>query len=155
MSWRCAWWRILEPVDSWLQGYATWLAGLVDLPVEIVRTLNLAVPPVTTAAAFTPRADIPIDTSSGQVFSSGLWRLVGEGGMALIYIASGSLFGGLALFGAWYGFKEGYSNNLFWYFWGLISAGIVYGACAIAAGLREGARLAWRWNAPLRTLKRP
>jgi hypothetical protein len=155
MSWRCAWWRILEPVDSWLQGYATWLAGLVDLPVEIVRTLNLAVPPVATAASFTPRADIPIDTSSGQVFSSGLWRLVGEGGMALIYIASGSLFGGLALFGAWYGFKEGYSNNLFWYFWGLISAGIVYGACAIAAGLREGARLAWRWNAPLRTLKRP
>jgi len=29
------------------------------------------------------------------------------------------------------------------------------GAYAIATGLREVALLAWRWNAPLRTLKRP
>jgi hypothetical protein len=28
---------------------------------------------------------------------------------------------------AWYGVKEGYSSQTFWYFWGLISAGIVYG----------------------------
>ena len=39
------------------------------------------------------------------------------------FIASGALFGGLALFGAWYGLKEGFSSNLFWYFWGLIAAG--------------------------------
>ena len=157
MSWRCPSWRILKPVDTWLQEYAAWLTGLVDLPVEIVHTLNLTVPSTTSAASFVPtvRPAIPIDTSSGQVFSSGLWRLVGEGGMALIYIASGSLFGGVALFGAWYGLKEGYSSNLFWYFWGLISAGIIYGACAIAIGVREAARLAWRWNAPLRTLHRP
>ena len=75
--------------------------------------------------------------------------------MALIYIASGSLFGGMALLGTWYGLKEGYSSSLFWYFWGMIAAGFVYGAFAIATGLREVARLAWRWNAPLRTLKRP
>ena len=157
MSWRCPSWRILNPVDSWLQGYAAWLGGLVDLPVEIVHTLNLAAPSATSAAsvASTARPSIPIDTSSGQVFSSGLWRFVGEGGMALVYVASGSLFGGVALFGAWYGFKEGYSSQLFWYFWGLIAAGIVYGACAIVIGLRAAARLAWRWNAPLRTLKRP
>ena len=156
MSWRCPLWRILKPVDTWLQGYAAWLAGLVDLPVEIVHTLNLAVPSATSAASLAPtvRPAVPIDARSAQIFS-GLWRLVGEGGMPLTYIASGSLFGGVALLGAWYGVKEGYSSHLFWYFWGLIAAGIVYGAVAIASGAREIARLAWRWNAPLRTLKRP
>ena len=157
MSWRCPWWQILRPVDTWLQGYATWLSGLVDLPVEIVRTLNLTVPSQTSAMSFVPtvRPAVPIDTSSGQVFSSGLWRIVGEGGMPLMSVASGALFGAVALMGAWYGVKEGYSSNLFWYFWGLISAGIIYGVYAITTGLREVARLAWRWNAPLRTLKRP
>jgi hypothetical protein len=155
MSWRCAWWRILKPVDSWLQGYAAWLAGLVDLPVEIVRALNLAAPSATSAAPFTPtvRPSVPVDAVSAQLFS-GLWRLVGEGGMPLTYVASGSLFGGVALLGAWYGVTEGYSSHLFWYFWGLIAAGIVYGAVAIAAGLRDLATLAWRWNAPLRTLEK-
>jgi hypothetical protein len=156
MSWRCAWWRIFTPVNTWLQGYATWLTGLVDLPVEIVLTLNLTVPPAASASSFTPtvRTAVLIGGGSGEVFSSALWRLVGEGGMPLTYIASGSVFGGVALLGAWYGVKEGYSSNLFWYFWGLIAAGIVYGAVAIAAGLRDIAGLAWRWNAPLRTLKR-
>jgi hypothetical protein len=157
MTWRCLPWRILTPVDTWLQGYVARLGGLVDLPVEIVHTLNLDAPKLLVEAAFVPTAQpgIPVDSGSGEVFSTGLWRLVGEGGMPLIFIASGSLFGGLALFGAWYGLKEGYSSNLFWYFWGLISAGLIYGASAIASGLREVARLAWRWNAPLRTLKRP
>ena len=156
MSWRCPFWRILTPVDTWIQTYAAWLAKLVDLPVDIVHTLNLAVPTAATARsiAAAARVAIPIDTSSGQVFSSGLWRLVGEGGMALVYCASGALFGGVALFGASYGIKVGYSTNLFWYFWGLIAAGILYGAYAITLGVRELARLAWRWNAPLRTLKR-
>ena len=66
-----------------------------------------------------------------------------------------ALFGGVALVGASYGIKVGYSSRLFWYFWGLISAGILYGGYAITLGVREIARLAWRWNAPLRTLKRP
>jgi hypothetical protein len=158
MNWRCPFWRILTPVDTWIQTYAAWLAKLVDLPVDIVHTLNLAVPTAATARsiAAAARVAIPIDTSSGQVvFNSGVWRLVGEGGMPLIYCASGALFGGVALFGASYGIKVGYSSNLFWYFWGLISAGILYGAYAITLGVRELARLAWRWNAPLRTLKRP
>ncbi len=156
MSWRCPSWRILKPVDTWLQSYLARLAGLVDLPVEIVHTLNLAVPSGEWASFVpTARTAIPIDNSSGQVFSSALWRLVGEGGMPLANIASGALFGGVALFGAWYGIKEGYSNNLFWYFWGMIAAGLVYGVVAIAGGLREIAKLAWRWDAPLRSLKRP
>jgi len=157
MSWRCPPWRILKPVDTWIQTYAAWLAKLVDLPVDIVRTLNLAVPTSAAGRSFAPAvpAAVLIGSGSGQVFTSGLWRLVGEGGMALIYCASGSLFGGVALMGAWYGVNKGYSSNLFWYFWGLISAGVIYGAYAITLGVREVARLAWRWNAPLRTLKRP
>jgi hypothetical protein len=156
MSWRCPSTRILEPVSSWLDGYAATLAGLVDLPVDIVRTLNLAVPSGATAVPFVPtyRAAIPIDTSSGQVFTSSIWRVVGEGGLPLANMASGAIFGGVAVIGAWYGFKEGYSHNLFWYFWGLIAAGLVYGVVALSGGVRELARLAWRWDAPLRTLKR-
>jgi hypothetical protein len=157
MSWRCPSWRILTPVDTWLQGYAARLAGLVDLPVDIVHTLNLDVASSATAAPMVPtvRPAIPVDSASGQVFSSALWRLVGEGGMPLTTIASGSIFGGLALFSGWYGLKEGFSSHLFWYLWGLIAAGLIYGAFAIASGVREVAKLAWRWDAPLRTLKRP
>lgn len=157
MSWRCPPWRILTPVDSWLQGYAARLADLVDLPVEIVRTLNLDVAANVMAAATAPsvRSIVPVDGGSGEVFSSAPWRLFGEGGMALVSIASGSVFGGLALFGGWYGLKEGFSSHLFWQLWAMIAAGLIYGAFAIASGLRELAKLAWRWDAPLRSLKRP
>jgi hypothetical protein len=153
MSWRCPSWRIVKPVDTWLQGYVARLAGLVDLPVEIVHTLNLEAPS-SDWPPFVPtdRPAVPIGTAYGQVFSSALFRLVGEGGMPLAHLASGLLFGGVALFGAWYGIKEGYSHNLFWYFWGLIAAGLAYGVFAIAGGAREVARLVWRWDAPLRTL---
>jgi hypothetical protein len=156
MSWRCPWWRILKPVTTWLQGYNASLSGLVDLPIEIVRTLNLETP-AGDWPAFVPtdRPSVAIDSGSGQVFSSVVWRVLGEGGMPLYTIASGAMFGGVALFGAWYGIEEGYSRNLFWYFWGMIAAGLAYGAFAIAAGVREIARLAWRWEAPLRGLKRP
>jgi hypothetical protein len=44
---------------------------------------------------------------------------------------------------------------MFWYFWGLIAAGVVYGVYAMTLGVRQLALLAWRWNAPLRTLDRP
>jgi hypothetical protein len=156
MSWRCPPWRILEPVDTWLQGYVAHLVGLMDLPVEIVHTLNLGVPS-NEWPAFVPavRAPIPIGGGSREVFTSAVWQLVGEGGMPLANVASGLLFGGVALFGAWYGIKQGYSSHLFWYFWGLIAAGLVYGAVVIPGGLREIAKLAWRWDAPLRSLKRP
>jgi hypothetical protein len=156
MSWRCPSKRILEPVGTWLDAYAQSLAGLVDLPVDIVHTLNLAAPSTIAASPFAPAVApaIPIDTSSGQVFTSALWRLIGEGGMPLANMASGALFGGVALFGAWYGIKEGYSQNLFWYFWGLIAVGLVYGAVTVSGSVRELLRLAWGWDAPLRNLKR-
>jgi hypothetical protein len=156
MSWRCPFRQILAPVDTWLAGYTAWLDALVDLPAGIVRTLNLA-PVADPPLSFVPtqRATVMIESSSaGQVFTSALWRVIGEGGMPLINLASGVAFGGIALFGAWYGISQGYSSNLFWYFWGLITAGLAYGMFAIAGGLREIGRLAWGWNAPLRTLKR-
>jgi hypothetical protein len=156
MQWRCPAWRIVQPIDSWLQDYAVWLTGLVELPAGIVQTLNLTVPSPTGNVPITPRigSGVAIDNASGQVFSSTLWRLVGEGGMALTYVASGAIFGGVALLGAWYGVTTGYSSGLFWHFWGMIAAGVAYGIYAIALGVREIGRLAWRWNSPLRTLKR-
>ncbi len=155
MTWRCAWWRILQPLGTWLDGYAARLGALVDMPVAIVQTLNLDVLAAAASASSSPtvRPMVPIDTSAGQVFSSAPWRLVGEAGMPLIYVASGSLFGGLAAVSGWYGVTQGFSPQLFWPLWGLITAGIVYGGFAIASGGRELARLLWRWNAPLRTLK--
>ncbi|MEO7271336.1 MAG: DUF3137 domain-containing protein [Vicinamibacterales bacterium] len=159
MAWRCAAWRIVQPVDRWLQIYATWLAGLVDLPVEIVQTLNLAAAPAGREAPRTPRlradAGVPLSAGTPDVFSSALWRLVGEGGMALVYVASGSMFGGLALVAGRYGITVGFAPQLFWYLWGMVVAGLAYGAYAVGLGLRDLARLAWRWNSPLRTLKRP
>jgi hypothetical protein len=155
MSWRCPSWRILTPVDAWLQEYSASLAALVDLPIEIVHTLNLETPSNEWPAIVpTDRSAVVIENASGQVFSSAVWRVLGEGGMPLANIASGVAFGGVALFGAWYGVTQGYSSTLFWYFWGLIAAGLAYGAFAIAGGLRELARLVWKWDAPLRGLKR-
>jgi Protein of unknown function (DUF3137) len=157
MSWRCPAWRIVRPIDAWLHTYAEWLTGLVELPRDIVKTLDLVACSADVAVPFVPEAipGVAIDAGPAQVFSSGLWRLVGEGGMPLVYVASGAIFGGVALIGAWYGMTEGYSKNLFWYFWGMIAAGVIYGAYAIALGVRQLAQLAWRWNAPLRTLNRP
>jgi hypothetical protein len=157
MNWRCPASRILQPTESWTGDYGKWLTGLVDLPKDIVRTLNLASVPVASAAPFVADAppSVAVDAGPAQVFSSSLWRLVGEGGKSLAHAASGLLFGGVALLGAYYGVTEGYSKNLFWYFWGIIAAGLVYGVYAVAVSARQLARLVWRWNAPLRTLNRP
>ncbi len=161
MSWRCPAWRILRPLDAWLQHYADWLTGLVDLPRGIVQTLNLvpaapgdnAVP----LGRFVPEptAAVPVGTGAPDVLSSSLWRIVGEGGMSAVYVMSGAMFGGVALIGLQYGLTEGYSDALFWPFWGMSVAGLVYGAFAIGHGVRGLARLAWKWKSPLRTMNRP
>lgn len=157
MDWRCPWWRILRPLDGWLPGYAAWLTGLVDLPSGIVQTLNLTAPSATAAApavsASRPAA-VPIGSGAPAVFSSSLFRIVGEGGMGAAYIASGSMFGGLALFAARYGLTEGFPDVVFWYLWSMTGAGLAYGAYAIALGVRQIARLAWKWKSPLRTMRR-
>jgi len=156
MTWRCSWWRIVQPMGAWIDRYRAQLAELIDVPVTIVRTLNLDAPVnASSSPAETVRPGVVVGSGSGQVFSSPLFRLIGEGGMPLIGVASGLIFGGVGLIGGWYGVTVGYSRNLFWPFWILIAAGLGYGAFAVASGVRELLALAWRWNAPLRSLKRP
>ncbi len=75
--------------------------------------------------------------------------------MSLINVASGTLFGGVALFGAWFGMTQGYSRALVLVFLGADLRRHRLRRLRHCFGLRELARLAWRWNAPLRTLKRP
>jgi hypothetical protein len=143
-------------MGAWIDRYRAQLAELIDVPVTIVRTLNLDAPVnASSSPAETVRPGVVVGSGSGQVFSSPLFRLIGEGGMPLIGVASGLIFGGVGLIGGWYGVTVGYSRNLFWPFWILIAAGLGYGAFAVASGVRELLALAWRWNAPLRSLKRP
>ena len=54
MSWRCPIWRILKPVDTWLPSYAEWITGLVDLPRDIVKTLDLVTPSRAATVLFVP-----------------------------------------------------------------------------------------------------
>lgn len=160
MDWRCPAWRILRPLDAWVRDYAAWLTGLVDLPREIVTTLNLVSPSEAGAASAVttlkpePTAAVVIDGGTAEVFSSGLWRLVGEGGMAATYLMSGAAFGGVAALGAKYGLTEGFSSQFFWPLWTMIVPGLAYGVYAVSIGVAQLARLAWKWNSPLRTMKR-
>ena len=159
MDWRCPAWRILRPLDGWLQHYAAWLTGLVDLPRGIVQTLNLLAlapgePALRPAGVRSESTAVAITAGTPEVMSSGLFRLIGEGGMGAVYLMSGAVFGGLALVAARYGLTEGFPDRLFWYFWGLTSAGLAYGAYAVCLGVGQLARLAWKWGSPLRTMKR-
>ncbi len=156
MTWLCSWWWIVRPVGTWIDQYREQLAGLIELPVTIVRTLNLDAPVNAAASsAKTALPGVPVGSGSGQVFSSPVFRLIGEGGLPLISVASGLLFGGVAGVGGMYGVRVGYSANLFWPLWTLIAAGLAYGAFAVITGVRQLLALAWRWNAPLRGLQRP
>lgn len=159
MSWRCAAWRILRPLDAWLQRYTTWLTGLVDMPAEIVRTLNLERmldgAPAAVPVAAAPLAAVEVRSGASEPFSAPLFRILGEGGMAASYVASGSLFGGVAFVAARYGLTEGFFAPLFWYLWTLTGLGLLYGAFAISVGLRQIGQLLWKWNSPLRTMQRP
>ncbi len=90
-------------------------------------------------AAVTPEpvAAVAIHTGTAEVFSSSLSRLVGEGGMAAVYLMSGTVFGGLAVVVAKYGLTEGFPASGFWYWWGMTSLGLAYGAYAASIGLRQ------------------
>jgi Protein of unknown function (DUF3137) len=157
MRWRCAVWRVLQPVQAWLPGYRAWLEELVALPARIVATLDLHAPSAAAARPAAPAtpalSGIALVDSEDEVFSAGLWRLVGQGGMALFTIASGAIFGGLAAgFGWWWleaGF-EGIGGHALLIALSMIILGLAYGAGAISIGLYMLARLAWTWGAPLR-----
>ena len=83
MTWRCSWWRIVRPIGAWIDRCRAQLAGLIDVPVTIVRTLNLDAPVNASFVRQTVRSGVGVDSGSGQVFSSPLFRLIGEGGMPL------------------------------------------------------------------------
>ncbi|HSA80638.1 MAG TPA: DUF3137 domain-containing protein [Geminicoccaceae bacterium] len=153
MRWRCAVWRVLQPVRAWLPGYRAWLEELIELPARIVATLDLHAPSAAVArppaaAAPTPPGVVVVGSHT-EVFSAGLWRLVGQGGIALVTIASGALFGGLAATFGWWWWEAGF-EGIGGYVLLLIVLGLAYGAGAIATGLYMLARLAWTWGAPLR-----
>jgi hypothetical protein len=86
--------------------------------------------------------------SHADVFSAGLWRLVGQGGIAVFTIASGLLFGGVAaIFGQMW-LEGGFEGGT--YALSMIALGLAYGAGAVLWGLYVLARLARTWGAPLR-----
>ena len=102
MRWRCAVWRVLQPVEAWLPGYRAWLEELIELPARIAATLDLhaagAAGPGGGARARRPACAIGLVGAHAEAFSAGLWRLAGQGGPALFTIASGAVFGGVAAF---------------------------------------------------------
>ena len=121
MRWRCALWRLLQPVEAWLPAYRAWLEQLIELPARIAATLDLHAPGAAAArpaaaAAPAPHGNAPaaqgvaLVDAHAEVFSAGLWRLVGEGGTAAAMVASGALFGGVAAFFGWSWLVRGFGE---------------------------------------------
>jgi hypothetical protein len=155
LRWRCPAWRLLVPVRSWLPAYRAWLLGLIELPAAIAGTLALEHPVAVTPSDLAPSTpEPPVELAASEtIFSLGLFRILGEVGMRLIYIASGTLFGGLAAAAAWWGLANGYGIVQYWQFALMIGLGLVYGVFAVSQGVIELARFFWGWKAPLRGLK--
>ena len=75
--------------------------------------------------------------------------------MPAVYIGSGTLFGGISLFFGYHVFLEwGVAASGGWKVAWPIPLGVLYGIFAIGFGLRLLARLAWTWNAPLRSVRK-
>ena len=155
MHWRAPLWRLLFPIERWLAGYRQWLAELVALPAAIVGELALAaqVPSVGRLPVLTETRPWSYGGTGPEPMRGKLSRLVAGIGLPLSYIASGALFGGLSLyFGYWVFLQWGVAASGGWKLVWPIPLGVVYGAGAILHGFAALARLAWRWNAPLRNL---
>lgn len=156
MRWRCPAWRLLLPIDSWLDGYRQWLMDLVELPATIAATLELeSMQPGPAAASAPAVADASVSLGATEtIFSLAPFRLIGEVGLRLIYIASGLLFGGLAAFFGYWGLASGFDFARYWQLALMILLGLAYGAFAISRGVIELLQFFWSWNAPLRGLPR-
>jgi hypothetical protein len=152
MTWRCGAHRFFQPSSRWLDGYRAWIEGLIRLPAEVVAVLGGGLPARRAAPAPQLTQDVSLVESSIEDLGANAIRLVGAAGLPLVYIASGSLFGGLAASGAHYGLTEGFMPELRWYFTIMVLLGLAYGAYAILWGVSALAKLAWGWNAPLRSL---
>lgn len=153
MRWRCPARWLLMPTRSWLPGYRAWLLGLIELPATIAATLALeGTRPAPAAPAPAPAAAAFELGATETIFSLGLFRLLGEVGIRLAYIASGALFGGLAAFFGWYGLTGGFDLMQHWQIALMIVLGLGYGVLAVGFGLVSLARFFWGWKAPLRGL---
>ena len=157
MHWRAPLWRLVFPLPTWLDGFRTRLAELVALPASIVGELALATQVPNVLAVPVLRATRPwrIAGTGAEPLRGKLSRLVAGIGMPAIHIASGLLFGGLALyFGYWIFLVWGVEASGGWRVAFMIPLGVAYGVGAISAGIVMLLRLAWSWNAPLRGLRR-
>lgn len=157
IHWRAPLWRLVFPLRSWLDGYRSWLAELVALPAAVVRELALAaqVPNVNAIPILRETQPWRIAGTGPEPMRGKLARLLAGIGMPAMYIASGTLFGGLALyFGYWIFLVWGIEASGGWRVAFMIPLGVAYGIGAILAGIGMLLRLAWTWNAPLRSLRR-
>lgn len=157
MHWRAPLWRVVFPLEGWLEGFRRWLENLITLPAAVVGelALNRQVPTVLTQPAFARSHPWESIGAGGAVMRGKLSRLVAGIGMPAVYIASGTLFGGISLFFGYHIFLEwGVAASGGWKVAWPIPLGVLYGVFAIGFGLRLLARLAWSWNAPLRGLHR-
>lgn len=157
MHWRAPLWRVLFPLPGWLDGFRRWLEELIGLPAAVVGelALNKQVPAVLTQPSFVQSHPWQSRGAGGEVMRGKLSRLVAGIGMPAIHIASGALFGGISLFFGYYVFLVwGVAASGGWKVAWPIPLGVLYGVYAIGFGLRLLARLAWTWNAPLRSLRK-
>ena len=141
LRWRCPFWRIAQPTGAWLYGYRTWLLALIELPARIAKTLRLD-PEAARAAPAASTITAPVNyaaraAATGEAVTVDLVRLVGELAMPALMIASGSLFGGLALVFGQMWWQTGFSPALGRWPLGMIVAGIIYGIYAIGLGLAQ------------------
>ena len=136
LRWRPPAWLILRPAAGWLPAYERRLDAMLDLPAAIVQALELTPPEPAAGTAKASRVGIgALVGAYVEGFAASRMELLGSLGIALIYIASGSLLGGLAAFFAWLGltYTEHWMRRLADRAHG--GLGLLYGVYAVCMGL--------------------
>ena len=127
------------------------------MPPAVVRELALAAQVPTVGTQPRSLVSVPWQTAGAgdTVMHGKLARLVAGLGMPAFYIASGLVFGGISLFFGYHiFFVWGVAGSGGWKVAWVIPLGILYGVYAIGLGVHMLARLAWTWDAPLRSVRR-
>ncbi|VUX45940.1 membrane hypothetical protein [Candidatus Defluviicoccus seviourii] len=161
MRWRPSWWLVARPLAGWVTDYRQWLETLIRLPARIIEVLALG--PASRSGMASPAgparllaaapAPVNVTAAADEPFTGGLSRIVAGVGMALIYIASGTLFGGLAAFFGWMILREeGWSAIVGNAFMPMIALGLLYGIGAVGFGAMRLFTFVRTWRGPLRGL---
>ena len=161
MRWRPSWWLIARPLATWVTAYRLWLETLIRLPARIIDVLALGsnqcsgtAPAAGSTRPLAAAAPVSVTAATDEPFTGGLSRIVARAGMALITIASGSLFGGVAAFFGWMIVRaEGWSAIFGNPFMPMIALGLGYGVGAIGFGAIRLFAFVRTWRAPMRTLR--